>query len=174
MKYKILILFALLFVLTGCASNARDIEARNLSNTKSNGVIEVQENKINLGDISMKDGKVDIEFSLKNTSAEPVVIIEGETSCICTVAVVKTKTHSVEEGDKQITSRELAMPHGVAGPTPVYQIIEPGDEAIVIATFDPNAHGPAGTGPVKRDIFINTNSILSSKIDLSFFAEVIK
>ena len=52
--------------------------------------------------------------------------------------------------------------------------IKPGESAIVKATFDPNAHGPSAVGPIQRIVFIETNSLKTPRVELSFQAMVTK
>lgn len=172
MKIKILLVLVLSLVLSGCSTTVQEKKAQDLANKENGSEVAVLKKNINIGNVSMKDGKVDIEFKLKNTGSEPVVVVEGQTSCICTDAVLITNSSESEE--TKISSRDIVMPHGGARATSIYQIIEPGDEAIVVATFDPNAHGPNGTGPIKRDVYLETNSTKTPRIALSFFGEVIK
>ena len=174
MKKNIYLIFVLMFFLTACSTNLQEDKARDMSKEVNNSKIEIQKNKIDLGEISMKKGKVDIEFTLENTGSDPIVITEGETTCICTSAVLKTKASDQNSEEYEITSRLITMPHGVVSATQIFQIINPGEIATVIATFDPNAHGPAGTGPIKRDVLLTTNSLESPQIDLSFYGTVIK
>jgi len=172
MKIKILLTLALLLGMSGCTTTAQVKEAQDLANKESGSEVVVLKKTINIGNVSMKDGRVEIEFKLKNTGTDPVVVIEGQTSCICTDAVLTT--NSGEDEDTKISSRDIVMPHGGAKATSIYQVIEPGDEATVIATFDPNAHGPNGTGPIKRDVYLETNSTKTPRVSLSFFGDVIK
>ena len=174
MRIKILIALILVVGLTGCYSNTQREDARELSKKNSNSDIVITENNIDLGDISMKDGKVDIDFIIKNNGSDPVVIIEGETSCTCTKAVIKTNSIDTDGSSAQVTSRDITMPSGLNQSTLVYQIINPGEEASVVATFNPNAHGPGGTGPIKRDVYFKTNSLQSPEIKLTFLGKVVK
>jgi len=81
---------AVLF-LAGCQSSAP---------SNSAGSIAIAQNDIELGIIEMSKGTVDIPFTFRNDGTEPVILLEGETSCMCTTAYVKKGTE---------TSPRLAM-----------------------------------------------------------------
>jgi rhodanese-related sulfurtransferase len=107
---------------------------------------------------------VSIDFVLKNNGKKTVVVKEMETSCMCTTA-------EVISGEQ--TSHKVGMRgHGYAHD--IFMAIEPGEEALVKVTFDPNAHGPNGTGINRRSVYLETNSSINSKIKLDFQANVFR
>ena len=55
----------------------------------------------------------------------------------------------------------------------VNQVLEPGETAELVATFDPNAHGPAGTGPFMRDILLRTNAAKTPTVIFRFSGTVV-
>lgn len=116
-------------------------------NGKSSGVLTLKESKYDFGTVSMAKGKVSKEFTLENKSQGDVKISEVFTSCMCTEAELKV-------GDK------IAGPFGMRGHTAssVYLVVKPGEEMVVKAIFDPAAHGPAGVGPIERQIAIYTSA----------------
>jgi len=119
-----------------------------------------------LGDIIITGGKVDTEFPFKNDGTEPVSIVYGETSCMCTTAVVKRL-------NGEISSR-IEMP-GHGGTTRrMSMTIDPGEEATLVATFDPIAHGPNALGPINREVVIKTNSKTTPELRFTFFGNVIQ
>ncbi len=60
------------------------------------------------------------------------------------------------------------------GPTPLDIKLLPGEEAEVVAVFDPMAHGPNAIGPMKRDIIFATDSAETPEVTFSFHGNVIK
>src|SRR3989344_742996 len=110
------------------------------------------------GSISMAKGKVSYDFKVKNTTAEKVEIKKMYTSCMCTEALFI-------KGDSQ--KGPFGMPgHGYV--PPVNEPLEPGEEAIVRAIFDPAAHGPAGVGLIQRAVYLEGEH--SKLIELQFSA----
>ncbi len=74
---------------------------------------------------------------------------------------------SLTQGDIRVGP--FGMPsHG--GIVPITVEIASGAEAIVEAVFDPAAHGPAGVGPISRDVYLETSD--GGKLTLSFKANV--
>ena len=64
--------------------------------------------------------------------------------------------------------------HGGQNDFYVGKIIKAGETVKVKTVFDPNAHGPQGVGPIKRNIILSTNLKDSPNIQFSFDAEVTK
>lgn len=110
--------------------------------------LEVPETFFNFGEVSMADGKVQHEFKVKNTSANPINIAKVYTSCMCTTA-------SIMVGENK--KGPFGMPGHAAVPK-ANMMIGAGEEAIIIAEFDPNAHGPAGVGRIERQIYLEDNT----------------
>jgi len=106
------------------------------------------EDYYDFGTISMAAGKVSHDFKVKNTGAEPVKIEKLYTSCMCTAA------YFFQNGKK-------LGPFGMAGHgfvPPLKKSLAPGEEVIISAVFDPAAHGPAGVGPIEREIYLEGKS----------------
>ena len=63
------------------------------------------------------------------------------------------------------------MPGNGGGFTKAGVIVNPGENVIVKATFDPAAHGPAGIGEVSREIYIDTGAdepvVLGFKVNVT-------
>lgn len=151
-----------LVLLAGC-NNSEASQAATMRNSKSDGHITVVENNINVGTIEMSKGNIEIPYTFRNDGSEPVALLEGETSCMCTTAQVK--------GNGGTSPRIIMRGHGATAS--VNQVLEPGEEAQLIATYDPNAHGPSGTGQISRDVFIKTNSSKTPTVTFRFFGNVI-
>lgn len=99
----------------------------------------------NFGQVSMHDGVVTFPFTVRNDSNAPALVQKIYTSCMCTEATLLLGSQRVGP---------FGMP-GMGPPIPVInRIIQPGQQAVVQATFDPNAHGPAGLGRNDRAINI--------------------
>lgn len=104
------------------------------------------ESLYDFGIISMAQGKISHSFSVKNNSQQPVTITKIYTSCMCTAARFKLngKTYGL-----------FGMPgHGVSALTAANLTLKPGESGMLEAIYDPNAHGPAGIGPVDRFIYL--------------------
>jgi rhodanese-related sulfurtransferase len=162
MRNLILIILAPI-ILAGC-TKAISQDAIEQAETTVNSSIVIEESFKDLGTIAMDKGDVDISYTLTNEGKESVVIKEMYTSCMCTSARVSI-------GDD--TSRKVGM-KGHGGNFDILKIIEPGEQAVVTATFDPNAHGPQGTGLARRTISLETNSKVDPILRLDFEANVVK
>lgn len=129
----------------------------------SAGALEAQgETLFDFGTISMAAGKVTHPFVIKNTSPQLVTITKLFTSCMCTIALL-------DHNGKEIG------PFGMQGHGVIPNISEtllPGEQVRVLATFDPAAHGPSGTGNIRRIVTIETHSQTKPKIEVSFAANV--
>lgn len=118
--------------------------------------ITVVEPSHDFGDIDIFGGKVSTTYTLKNEGIEDVSILSAVTSCMCT------------EGE--IGGLVFGM-HESSGKT---VIIPAGEEKVLTATFDPLAHGPEGTGPIKRELLLKTNSTVTPEIKVTLAAVVTK
>ena len=129
----------------------------------SASVLSAVENTFDFNAISMKNGKVSHRFELKNDGEEPVFIEKAYTSCMCTTASIIDVF-----GKNQGTFGMLG--HG--SPSKADVEVRPGDLIFIEVVFDPAAHGPSGTGKVKRLVYLETNPKTNPKIQLAFNAEV--
>lgn len=112
------------------------------------------------GVISMKNGKVKHRFTITNPTSKAVMLKTVVTSCMCTKAYVYGGT-------------ETKGPFGMLGMGYVPsadEIIKPGESREIEAEFDPNAHGPAGVGPIARAVTLTEES--GGIIEFNFKAEV--
>lgn len=128
----------------------------------SASALEVQESFYDFGTISMAAGKVSHAFAVKNTGTEPVNIMKLFTSCMCTVVELDHNNRMIGPFGMQ--------GHGVI--PKISELLLPGESAQVIATFDPAAHGPSGTGLIRRIVTVETNSQTKPKLEISFSANV--
>jgi hypothetical protein len=143
------------------ASNNDDAETKISEFSESK--LAVTEMTYDFGTISMKDGNVVHNYEIKNEGVESVIIDKVYTSCMCTTAYITDK------GGKR--HGKFGMPgHGVLTNT---NITVPSGESVTLeAIFDPAAHGPSGVGLARRNIYIETNSKQSPKLEVAFQAMV--
>ncbi len=133
--------------------------------TKTSGTsiaLAAVEKSYDFGTISMAKGKVSHIFRLKNEGAASVHITKIYTSCMCTTATLRTAAG--ESG-----------PFGMSGMSgvplsPVNATIAPGEEATLFVEFNPAAHGPAGTGLLRRIVYVETEG--QQPLEVSFQATV--
>lgn len=122
------------------------------------------ETSFDFGSISMKDGKVRHAFELKNGGSETITINKVYTSCMCTSV-------SILDGAGK-NQGNFSMP-GHSGGSPAANIkVNAGETIKAEAIFDPNAHGPSGTGLAKRSVYLETDSKTTPKVELQFSANV--
>jgi Protein of unknown function (DUF1573) len=108
------------------------------------GTLSAPRTFYDFGTVSMHDGKVTYRYPLRNDSGAPALVEQIFTSCMCTEASL-------------LVGAERLGPFGMQGHgyTPrINRVIPAGQEAVVEAVFDPNAHGPAGVGRNDRAVSI--------------------
>lgn len=118
--------------------------------------VSVNEPPFDFGDIDIFSGKVSTTYTLKNEGTEAVTITQAATSCMCTEGEIAGFTF------------------GMHGSEVKSVVIPAGGEEVVTATYDPLAHGPDGTGPVTRELTLDTNSVVTPEVRLKFSANVTK
>lgn len=122
--------------------------------------LQARETDYDFGSISMAAGKVTHRYWFRNENTAPVLIRRIYTSCMCTTA-------TFVRGMKVINSYGM-LGHG---PLPaVNQSLNPGEAAFVDVVFDPAAHGPAGLGPTRRVVTIESDA--GQPVELRFAANV--
>ena len=108
--------------------------------------IETNPSFYDLGSVPINGGIVTKEYSIKNTTNAPIKLKKVTTSCMCTTASVQINGES---------NKFFGMEgHGDANPS-INIEIKPGEEGKVVVKFDPAAHGPQGTGPFNRVVYLN-------------------
>ena len=126
------------------------------SSEQTGGELTAEETFHDFGNISMKNGKVSYSFKVKNAGLETAIVRKLYTSCMCTEA-------NLVKSDGKKTG-----PFGMAGHGFIPNINKKmmvGEEFEVEAIFDPNAHGPAGVGPIDRIIYVeNDGELLELRI----------
>ncbi len=114
------------------------------------------EKTFDLGTVSMAEGKVSHSFVVKNTGSTPLKIGKVYTSCMCTEATIVNGT-----------SRKgpFGMP-GHGGKSLAFETVKAGQEINIEVLVDPAAHGPQGTGPAKKVVYIETDSAITPTLKL--------
>ena len=93
------------------------------------------------GTISMANGTVSKVFKVTNPTDKDIILSNIVTSCMCTTAYIEKAGR--EKGP-------FGMP-GHGGLTArANEVIKAGESLDIKVVYDPNAHGPAGVGPVDR------------------------
>lgn len=132
---------------------------------ESAGFVVVEENDFDLGKVPIRGGLVKRSYVLENKGEEAVKIEKVSTSCMCTEAFLTSAAGKTG-------------PFGMSGHTGGnYKAgveIGVGEKVILEAVFDPLAHGPEATGKIIREIYLETNSLNSPFVTLSFKGEVVK
>ncbi len=128
-------------------TSSKDKQLANISSVAATK-LEAKEMAYDFGSISMANGKVSHLFSVKNPGTASVNVSRLYTSCMCTAA-------SIIQGGKKIGPFGMAG-HGFVPKADVE--LAAGEEVELEVVFDPNAHGPAGVGPISRAIYLEDAS----------------
>lgn len=102
------------------------------------------------GNISMADGLVRRQFTVTNPSTAPLTFTKLYTSCMCTRANFITSSGT--------SIGQFGMPGMDSFGPKLSAVLMPGESARVEAIFDPAAHGPAGVGPIERQVMLEDSS----------------
>lgn len=111
---------------------------------KTQSSLSASETFFDFGTISMAKGKVSKTFQVSNTGASEVNLESITTSCMCTSAYI-------------VNGESKKGPFGMPGHGAVpkaNEIVKPGETKNIEVVYDPNAHGPAGIGPVDRVVYL--------------------
>ena len=129
----------------------------------SSGTLVAKAAVYDFGTVPMSQGDVIHEYIVENQGTEPVTVNRVYTSCGCTTAQILDGS-GVDQG--------MFGMQGHGFPDSANVVVEPGDFMAVRAIYDPAAHGPQGTGPARRMIYLESNSETTPRIELSFNAVV--
>ncbi|MBI5005441.1 MAG: DUF1573 domain-containing protein [Candidatus Lloydbacteria bacterium] len=154
------VLFIALFALF--STNKGDSTSR--AETNSAGSLSATEDTFDFGTILMQKGKVSHQFEVKNNGTEAVTIQKIYTSCMCTQAFV------IDSAGKRHGAFGMQGHGGVSSQTSIR--VDAGATITVEAVFDPAAHGPSGVGLAQRSMYLETNSLSSPQLELTFQAMV--
>ncbi len=121
------------------------------------------EKSFDFGTVSMAKGKASHSFKVKNMGSTLIKIAKIYTSCMCTEATLVNGL-----------SRKgpFGMP-GHGGLSSTGETVKAGQEISIEVVVDPAAHGPQGTGPAKKVVYIETDSALNPTIKLVIDINVI-
>ncbi|TKJ29545.1 MAG: hypothetical protein CEE40_07990 [Chloroflexi bacterium B3_Chlor] len=127
-------------------------------------VLVVEPSELDLGMVSISDRQISASFAVRNAGQSDLTITGMETTCGCTTAVLETS-----EGTSPVFG---------GGPTEDRSdwsaVLAPGEEALLVATFDLMFHGPDATGRFQRGISVISDDPLNSRIGVSLVVEVTK
>ena len=115
------------------------------------------EKSFDFGTVSMAKGNVSHLFQIKNTGDSPVKIAKIYTSCMCTEATLVNG--AVRKGP-------FGMPGHGGLSSQIAETVTPGQEINIEVSVDPAAHGPQGTGPAKKIVYIETDSAINPVLQL--------
>lgn len=129
---------------------------------QGNPKIEIAQKRYNAGTVSMANGLVKHTYEIKNIGDGDLEIERIWTSCHCTTARLRV-------GDKE--SPKFGMNNN-----PVFwsQKIAPNEVGQLEVIFDPAFHGPQGTGPVVRVVYLSTNDKQNVKAEVRLSANVVQ
>jgi len=127
-------------------------------------VLVVEPTERDLGTVPITGGLVSATFTVRNAGQSDLTITGLQTTCACTTAVLETS-----QGTSPVFGANPAE-----NPADWSAVLAPGEEALLVATFDPMFHGPEATGKFRRMISIASNDPLNSRLDVAFVVEVTK
>jgi hypothetical protein len=115
--------------------------------------LSTPETLYDFGEVRMKDGKVSHRFTVSNPTDKELTAEYLSTSCMCTTAyIVDDKAQGGPYGMEGMSSGKARM------------LFKPGESREIEVVFDPNAHGPAGVGPLQR--FVTLTDATGGKLQL--------
>lgn len=118
------------------------------------GEIVVRPMEYDLGNVPYGGGIVQRESTLENRGDEELKINSIKTSCGCTEAQL------IRDGKE---SKKFGMhPNTLTWS----ETVPPGEEATLRIFYDPAAHGPEGTGPFRRAIWIESSDSDQEKVEV--------
>lgn len=150
MKKNIIIVLFVLIGLFGLMWWGKSIQRPVPDPSKQTGgaksALTAAETFYDFGKISMADGKVDKIFKINNPRDKDMTLKNLTTSCMCTSAYIM-KSDGQAKGPFQMA--------GMGGNVPLAnEIIRAGESLDIKVVYNPNAHGPAGVGPIDRFIYL--------------------
>ena len=157
MKKKILIVGLLATAaFVGVMLLGRSTESAMSSQTEIavKSALSAPETQYEFGEVRMKDGKVSHRFKVVNPTDKDLTAEYLSTSCMCTTAyIVDDKSQSGPYGMEGMGSSGKAK-----------LLFKPQETREIEVVFDPNAHGPAGVGPLQR--FVTLTDATGGKLQL--------
>lgn len=141
MKNTIIIFSIIVVAITGLLWLGRSTEKSTGAEAGAQSVLTAAGTFYDFGTISMKNGNVTKEFVVTNPTDKDVFVPTLVTSCMCTKAFLVASDGTVKG--------PFGMPSMGFVP-PVNETIKAGERRTIRVVYDPNAHGPAGVGPIDR------------------------
>ncbi|MDO8638226.1 MAG: DUF1573 domain-containing protein [Candidatus Daviesbacteria bacterium] len=126
--------------------------------------IETPETNFDFKDIPYSGGNAVHEFKVKNIGDKDLEIANMNTSCACSKVYFKSG-----KGE----SSKFSM-KGMTAPSSWKGILAPGEEGVIIASFDPTYHGPSAIGPISRIVSFETNDPDHPSVEFNFSGNVVK
>ncbi|OHA54936.1 MAG: hypothetical protein A2429_00545 [Candidatus Veblenbacteria bacterium RIFOXYC1_FULL_42_9] len=136
-----------MFLLVGALIALSPPSAQSQNGAVSDSALSTLETAYDFGTISMASGKVTVLFNINNAVSSPLTVRKLYTSCMCTSATLLL-------ADRRVGPFSMEG-HGSPVPT-INEELPAGQEAQIEVVFDPAAHGPAGVGPISRNVFVET------------------
>ena len=102
--------------------------------------LSAPETQYDFGVVQMKNGKVSHRFKVVNPTDKDLTAEYLSTSCMCTTAYIV---------DDKLQNRAYGM-EGMGSSGKAKMLFKPQESREIEVVFDPNAHGPAGVGPLQR------------------------
>ncbi len=134
----------------------REYKLANAPEQRPQIVLEPQ--KLDLGDISPKEGKVETSITIKNSGQKDLTVDSLSTSCGCTTVSV------VKDGQEGPVFGTGTLPEGWS------TTIRPGETAELRIYYDPNVHQDA-RGPMVREVYVSSNDpidpVIKARIELN-------
>lgn len=120
--------------------------------------IVLEPQKVDLGDVSTKEGKVETSITIKNTGQTDLVVDSLSTSCACTTVSM------INDGQEGPVFGTGTPPEGWS------TTIRPGENAELRIYYDPTFHEDA-RGVMMREIYISSNDpvdpVVKASIELN-------
>ncbi|MFQ5814100.1 MAG: DUF1573 domain-containing protein [Anaerolineae bacterium] len=125
----------------------RDIREYKVANAPAERPqIALEPQKVDLGDVSAKEGKVQTSITIKNAGQTDLIVDSLSTSCGCTTVSV------VNNGEEGPVFGTGTPPEAEGWST----TIPPGETAELRIYYDPNVHEDA-RGPMLREVYVSSN-----------------
>ncbi|MDO8621100.1 MAG: DUF1573 domain-containing protein [Candidatus Levybacteria bacterium] len=126
--------------------------------------IQTFETSFDFKNVPYSGGNVEHPFKIKNFGTADLTIANMSTSCMCTQVFLQKGS---------VMSPRFGMT-GHASEGAWKGVLKPGEEASIVAVFDPTAHGPSGVGPISRLVSFETNDPDHPYVEFSFSGVVVK
>ncbi len=161
-RFLILVTLLSILFLAGCAGGSDLVDSSLKNVTNSGELVAVNGASHEWGNINIKGGDMKHTFTFKNEGSDDLILKSASTSCMCTKARYRLPDDSI--------SPQYGMHSNSASWAAA---IKPGETFGVEVTFDPMAHGPDATGPIKRSVNLITSSKVNPLLELTVNGNVL-